>query len=1030
MTVCPACGQENPDGARFCNACAAPLEAAPAARETRKTVTVLFCDVAGYTEAGERMDPEALRRLQSRYFDDARAALERHGATVEKFIGDAVMAVFGIPQLHEDDALRAVRAALELRDAVSALGLEARIGVNTGEVVAGSGDALVTGDAVNVAARLEQAAEPGVILIGESTHRLLSGAVTSELGDPVIAKGKSEPLRAWRLLEVRADAEAVPRRLDSPMVGRERERALLRQAFDRAGNERGCHLFTILGAAGVGKSRLILELARDVEGEARILSGRCLPYGEGITFWPLFELLDELSEGQSRGIRDLLESGAASPEELFFAVRKLFEDLAKERPLVVAFDDVHWAAPTFLDFVDHVSDWSRDAPILLLCLARPELLDDRPAWGGGKLNATSVLLEPLPQNECDLLLRNLLGEAELEQDARARIVEAADGNPLFVEEMLEMLIDDGLLQRRNGSWVAATDLSGFSVPPTIQALLAARLDRLSPEERAVAERAAVEGKVFHRGAVAELAPERLRPEVSAHLLSLVRKELVRPDESEFAGEDAFRFRHLLVRDAAYESLPKEARADLHERFAAWLEAKVGERRPEYEEILGYHLEQAYRYCAELGPVGDDDRRLAERAAERLASGGRKALARADSAGASNLLGRAVDLLPPDHANRPELLIDLSQAAAQCGNYLRAHETADELTRLGEERDDPRLEWTGRVQALAVSFNTDPSATTETAAATANAALPFFEEAGDEVGLARALHLLSDVHLLRARWEPRAELLERALAHARRAGDAAHEADIMRWLATSLALGPTPADEAKVGLEKILADARARSNRGVEGPTLRFLGFIQAMRGQFDQARELFARGRAIIAELGLASWLYGQTLFTGSAELMAGDPVAAEREFRYGYEGLEKMGETGVRSTSAAYLAESLYQQGRYAEAESYAAVCRETSSPDDAMSQVGWRIVGARLAARRGRPEEGERLAREAVELAEPTDSVDQQGDAWSALAETLLLAGKPSEAASSFEEALRRYELRGNIPAAAKARGRLAALGGLKPQ
>ena len=449
VATCPSCGQENPEGFRLCGMCGSPLAVEPErSGDVRKVVTVVFCDVAGYTAAGERLDPEALRRLQSRYFADVRAALERHGGKVEKFIGDAAMAVFGIPQVHEDDALRAVRAAADVREAVAALGLEGRIGVNTGEVVAGAGDALVTGDAVNVAARLEQSAEPGEILIGEDTFRLVRDAVDAEPVEPLRLKGKQEVVAAYRLSSVGADQAGVARRLRSPLVGRRRELELLRNAFERMAGERACHLFTVLGPAGVGKSRLVAEFLDGVD--ATVLRGRCLPYGEGITFWPLHEVLEKVGDDErARPALDLLGGTAAAPEELFLAVRRLLEALARERPLAVVFDDLQWAEPTFLDLVEHVADWSRDAPILLVCLARPELLDARRGWGGDKFNATSVLLEPLGAEESGHLLANLLGSAHLPAEASARITEAAEGNPLFVEELLAMLIDEGRLERRN-----------------------------------------------------------------------------------------------------------------------------------------------------------------------------------------------------------------------------------------------------------------------------------------------------------------------------------------------------------------------------------------------------------------------------------------------------------------------------------------------------------------------------------------------------------------------------------------------------
>ena len=610
---------------------------------------MLFCDVTGSTALGELLDPESLRSVMARYFDLARLVVERHGGSVEKFIGDAVMAVFGIPVLHEDDALRAVRAAAELRDGLAGLNeglerdygttLDLRIGVNTGEVVTGTAERLATGDAVNVTARLEQAAQPGEIVLGAETRALVRDAVVLEAVELLELKGKAAPVAAYRLVSVRAEAQL--RRGTGVMVGRERELERLRAAQAQAGNDRSCQLFTVLGAAGVGKSRLAREFLGGLAG-ATVVRGTCLSYGEGITYGPVVEVLKQLLGAEpeqrlaslgldstsSRAIHAVLGDGGhvASVEEIAWAVRGLLEAAAADAPLVVVLDDIHWGEEAFLDLVDHVADLSRDSPILLLCMARPELLDRRPSWGGGKLNATTVLLEPLATGDAEALVASLLEGAPADQAMRARILAAAEGNPLFVEEMVAL--------------VRESPDGPVAVPPTIQALLGARIDQLGPAKRAVLERGSVEGRVFHRSAVRALSPS--DAELAAPLTALVRRELLRPDKPQFPGEDAFRFRHLLMRDAAYDALPKATRAELHERFAAW----VGERADdlvELDEVVGYHLERAYRYRVELGPADAAALALSARAAERLAAAGTRASARGDVQAAVSLLARAVAL---------------------------------------------------------------------------------------------------------------------------------------------------------------------------------------------------------------------------------------------------------------------------------------------------------------------------------------------------------------------------------------------------
>jgi len=571
----------------------APEEAAPPPRRpARKTVTVVFAELANLAALADRLDPEPLRAVLDRYLDVVRTAVDRHEGTSGRLAGDAVLAVFGVPASHEDDALRAVRAAVEMREGVGVLNdgllpehgvfLEVRTALNTGEVlVTPDGDELATGRAVAVAEQLERAARPGQIVLGEPTYALVKDVVEAE---PLPAE--TAVSGGFRLVELLGDVYGRPLRLDSPMVGRRRQLVSLSSAFENAVTDRALHLFTVLGTAGVGKSRLVREFVESIEGVAMVLQGRCIPYGEGITYWPLHEALRDAGHGEA-------ELGDDPPA----GVRTLFERLSRDRPLAVVLDDLQWAEPALLDLVEQVAESSREAPILVVCIARPELLDDRPTWGGGKLNASSVLLEPLNEAESERLMDNLLGESDLAEPVRDYIVRTAAGNPLFVEELLATLVDRDVLIREAGRWTT-TEVPAIPLPPTIQALIAARIDRLPDGERMVLELASIDGKkVFHRGVVAELAPEELRADVDAHLGALVRKELVRPRPPD---EDSFSFRHQLIRDAAYGSMPMTSRAELHERLAGWLERTPTGAPVEVVEIVGYHRDQAQRYRTELG----------------------------------------------------------------------------------------------------------------------------------------------------------------------------------------------------------------------------------------------------------------------------------------------------------------------------------------------------------------------------------------------------------------------------------------------
>ena len=945
----------------------------PAAREVRKTVTVLFCDITGSTSLGESTDPEALRALLARYFERMKGIVESHGGVVEKFIGDAVMALFGAPVAHEDDALRACRAAVEMRDAFPELGLNGRIGVNTGQVVTGTEERLATGDAVNVAARLEQAASPGDVLIGARTLALVSSAAKVEAVAPMTVKGKSEPVAAYRLLAATGMPE---RRFSTPMIGREHELRRVHDAFAQAVQDRSCRLVTVVGSAGVGKSRLAAEFLAGTD--ARIARGRCLSYGDGITYWPVVEILKQagtLPAGDAaRPLRGLLGEGDhASAREIAWGFRKLLEQEAQSQPVVCVFDDLHWAEKTLLELIEQVAAAVRDAPILLLCTARPELLERRASWGAGR-NATNVLLEPLDSAESAQLLSAL---GDVPEELGERIVDAAEGNPLFLEEMLAL--------------VRASPDGNVDVPPTIEALLAARLDQLDPAERSVLERGSIEGRTFHRGAVSALADE--TDDIDERLLVLVRKELIRPDRTQLPLEDAYRFRHQLIRDAAYEALPKAVRAELHQRFARWLELD-GQSLVELEEILGLHLEQAARYLAELGRP---DTAVAAQASTRLAAAGARARWRGDASSARSLLRRALELV-----DEPDLHLEIAFAMSQA-NIRDAARSLDEIAQRAEARKDEA----GAALAFALSAymaNWAADGSLEEEERLALAAIPLLEARRDHAGLAEVWFALAS-SVYRCRYEKMVQAAERA-RHYEALAAMPHRSDAMQAL--GLQLGPRPVDEALRRCEALDPRWNIDLSRA----------FLLAMSDRIDEARALAGAASKHARELGHTAdpWL-------AEIEKLAGNHGGAAELLGALCDRLAGRGFDAPVAAYAALQGRELCSLGRYDEADELAASARDHAHRDDLVTHAFWRQVAALVRAHRGDHTEAERLAREAVAHARQTDSPRVQGDALFDLAEVLTAAGRQADATAMLQEALGLYERKQVVPLACRTRERLAA-------
>jgi class 3 adenylate cyclase/tetratricopeptide (TPR) repeat protein len=1033
VLTCPNCGKENPEGFRFCGFCSTPL-APGEGREIRKLVTVVFSDVIGSTSLGERLDPESLRGVMSRYFDVARAALEHHGGTVEKFIGDAVMAVFGVPVAHEDDALRAARAAFELREALVELNeelertwganLKVRIGINSGDVVAGdpaSGQSFVSGDVVNVAARLEQGAQPGEILIGADTLPLLRDAVRVEAVEPLSLRGKAEAVAAFRLLGVVAGAARIARRLDSPMVGREVEFQQLLAAFDRAAQGSNCQLVTVLGLAGVGKSRLTRELLSRLSDRPRVLEGSCLPYGEGITFWPVAEMvkraaaiddsddsatarakIGELLQGdgdEALLIRDRvaasigLADAQGDIQETFWAVRRFFEFLARDRPVVAVFEDVHWAESTLLDLIGYVAGFSHAHPILLLCTSRPELAQERPDW----VNAgTIVSLSPLGLEDGALLVQNLVGQTTLPAQIRGQILEAAEGNPLFVEEMLQMLIDDGVLQRNNGEWVVAVDLSRVSTPKTIQALITARLDHLQEQERAVLQRASVIGRVFYWGAVTDLSSQAARGNVGARLQALLRKELIQPEPSPFAGEDAFRFSHILIRDAAYESMPKRTRA-------------------------GYHLEQSFRYLAELGPISDHGLTVATRASTRLGLAGRRAFARGDVQAAAGLLSRAADLLPKQDPARVQLLPEIAAVLTQTGAWRDAEVVLEEAIETARTVGDTRSETLAAVRLTWLGLHTQRFAMNSAAMPEIERAISTFEELGDDGGLAEALSVVVGIEFWSGRAERAIQAADRAIWHARRSNDAHRESEALRWRSSAECYGPTPAAQAAIGFEALMRGPAAQHG-GLRTAVAAFRAEMEAMGGKAQIARDLVDMAKTWARDFGLRMYYAGSLLRVSAyIALLVGDAERAEQDLREGVDMLRKMGDAGHLSSVAPQLADLLQAQGHTEEALALTEEAERLALNGDMDAEVGWRRVKSKILAHQGHLAEGVRLATEAVDLARRTDYLDMRGVACLDLGEVLRRAGRDGDAIPVLQEAIEMFDLKGNVVMAAQTRAQL---------
>jgi class 3 adenylate cyclase len=1009
--ACAECGAELPSTSKFCLECGTPVPTTTD-RETRRTVTLLFTDVTGSTAMGEQLDPEAYRSVMGRYFAVARAAIERHGGTVEKFVGDAVLAVFGVPEVREDDALRAVRAAYELNSAVAELSdrlavelgvrLEIRTGVNTGAVVTGSaraGGSFATGDAVNTAARLEQAAGPGEILLGGTTYSLVRDAVRAEPVAPVAAKGKAEPVPAHRLVAVLDAVHGRRRREDVPLVGRSRESRALDDALDRTTSSGRSHLITVVGPPGIGKSRLVSEFLARVGDRADVAYGRCVSYGQGITYWPLVQALrdalhlagtesEELTRhaldqalGQAHDraeVVDLLlpllgKSGVpGGTEQTFWSVRRLLEELATRRPLVLSIDDLHWAEPTLLDLLERVRDEVSDLPLLLLCQARPELLEQHPAWGHGALNSLTFGLDPLNGSETGVSVTALLGGEP--PDGLAEVVTTwSGGNPLFVEEIVAHLVESGILRPGDDAmWRVVGDLDEARLPPTVSALLASRLDRLPEAERELLERLSVIGLEFSTADAELLLPHRATPELVVLLASLTRRDLARRVRTP-AG-DSWAFKHAMVREAAYDGLAKTLRAELHERFADGL-VSGDEAGGEQAGLVAHHLEQAARYRRELGVRGAQVEALLERAVRALVTAADEARDRECYEIGIAYLKRALDLGPDTSSGRREILFRLV-----CRQYEEAQFdlVREALDTLASEMDDTagvldRAFLRAMQSAYAMSTaDLDPAQVS----LLAHELIALARQAGATLAVVTGLRILADCSVMAALWRDADSTSDEII----RIGSPADVRAAWTVRGAALMFGEATMPEARAHL---MRHELATGHTDRQRARSLMVGAMVAAASRSEHAEAELGEAVRYQEEL-LAAGIGTKHPFLISAFALNRDLDGGIAYAEQVNEVLRRVGDTGHASTYILEQAMLMLERGD--PAESVLPLVEEAegyTSPYDAISVSFAKVCRAILAVRAGEHDRATALAAQAIELIDRTHQLWQRADARRYLSE-----------------------------------------------